>query len=112
MKFKFVFDADLRETMEKVFRNEQINHARRSKGMIFKMLTKEWKKQMGYVLQPKLNFEFISNTEAIVDIDTGINHMLRDDIFLNEFKKKYERDSRGKVKIELVKEDTEESEVG
>lgn len=105
-KFKFTFPAELKPTMEKVMQNEknvfdQMRKQKGARGFAMKLMKRTLKKS-GLDLDLKMDYEFISDTEAIVEITTSMDSEIKPEAILKRLKG-YEKDSEGKVKVELIK---------
>ena len=103
MKFKIMFTKDLSDIMEQVLQNEKTAFEKRSKGAMMSIVNRAWNKSQGYSLAMKFDYELISNTEAIIDIQTGIDELIKPKAMLKKLQKKYEDVSNGKIKIRMVK---------
>jgi len=105
-KFKFTFPVELKPTMEKVLQNEKaaFDRMRSQKGIRgFGMkIMKRTLKKAGIDLDVTMDYEFISDTEAIVEITTSMDSEIKPEAILKRLKG-YEKDSEGKVKVELIK---------
>jgi len=107
LKIRFTFPEDYRDTMEQVFKNEQEKLSQLSKrkglrGKIFGITGKIWKKRFLYDVIPTFTYEFLSDTEAILEIETGMSFLVQDEKIIIKKLKKYEKVSKGIVKVELI----------
>jgi len=114
MKFRFRFPPDLKETIEQCFENEKKVFERKfrsARGLSFLNIAKwAFKKKYGVELKPFIFWNFISDTEAILTVETGIDYMamqnpiLRKAMSFGSYKryKEYEKISDGKIKVDVI----------
>jgi len=104
MKFRFVFPKDYKDTMKQVFENEKRIFENANMGFRWKWLARRMEKigirQIG---KTQVDYEFVSDTEALVTIITGYDAMIKEEFVLKRLKE-YEKISAGEVKVDLIKD--------
>jgi len=105
-KFKWKFSSDLRDTVEQMLKNEKRLYdgsLGRVTGGLIGRVARMIKLPMGHAF---FSYEMLSNTEAIVEISTGLDWALKDEALLGKMQE-YEVASGGQIKIELIKEENQ-----
>lgn len=97
------FAPELKETMQQVLVNEKKMFENKMGGFIMRNMAKAWKKSLGITPAPNFSYQFLSGTEAIINISTGLDSYIKEEAILKSLKD-YEKIAKGKLKIEVVNE--------
>lgn len=101
MKFKFTFPKELKETMQEAFKIEHQSFKNSLQTKKWKLLNYMYKKAFGIDFILNFNYQFISDTEAIVEIISSSESFVKPEKILEILKEYSKADNR--IKIEMIK---------
>lgn len=112
MKFKMTFPENLNETMQECMKNEKDTFEKKwdKSTLTGKFTNWAWRKVVPFEFTPTFEYEFVSDTEVVLEVMTGlgINASHLEKKVMKKLKK-YESFSDGKIKVEVMEEGKDET---